>query len=169
MNDNQVGVIGLGVMGASLARNFRSRGNRVAVYNLETEMLDAFMAEHDDGGYTACPTLPLLVAATARPRVLVMMITAGKPVDLVLEGLRPHLEPGDIVVDGGNSHFDDTERRVAHLADKGLRFVGMGVSGGEEGALLGPSMMPGGDEGAWATIEPIMTEAAALLDFDLTL
>ena len=164
MNLSNLGVIGLGVMGSSLARNFRSRGSRVAVYNLEREVLDRFMAEHGDGGFTPCPTLPVLVAATARPRVLVLMITAGKPVDLVLDQLLPELEPGDIVVDGGNSHFADTDRRVKRLAEHKLHFVGMGVSGGQEGALTGPSMMPGGDDGAWSRLQPLMEPAAAVAD-----
>ncbi|MEM6930464.1 MAG: NAD(P)-binding domain-containing protein, partial [Myxococcota bacterium] len=157
-----LGVIGLGVMGSSLARNFHSRGRTVAVYNREEDMLADFVQNHGDARFSSHADLGPFVAALARPRVIVMMITAGRPVDMVIEGLLPFLEPGDIVVDGGNSHFDDTERRVAYLKDKQLRFVGMGVSGGEEGALLGPSMMPGGDEGAWATIEPLMTEAAAI-------
>ena len=164
MNDSQLGVIGLGVMGSSLARNFRSRGNRVAVYNLETDILDRFMAEHGDDGFIACPSLPLLMAATARPRVIVLMITAGKPVDMVLDGLAPLLEPGDIVVDGGNSHFDDTERRVARLREHKAHFVGMGVSGGQEGALTGPSMMPGGDDAAWERLRPLVEPAAAVSD-----
>ncbi len=164
MNDNDLAMIGLGVMGASLARNFRSRGHRVAVYNREADMLERFLADYDDGGFTPCSSLPLLVAATRRPRVIVLMITAGPPVDAVLDGLLPHLEPGDIVVDGGNSHFADTERRVARVAEHKAHFVGMGVSGGQEGALTGPSMMPGGDATAWARLQPIVEPAAAMAD-----
>jgi len=159
-----LGVIGLGVMGSSLARNFHSRGRTVAVYNREADMLADFVQNHGDARFSAHGDYGPFVAAIRRPRVFVMMITAGRPVDLVIESLIPHLEPGDIVVDGGNSHFDDTARRVAELTQRGLRFVGMGVSGGEEGALRGPSMMPGGDATAWPTIEPLLTEAAAVAD-----
>ncbi|MEN0065081.1 MAG: NADP-dependent phosphogluconate dehydrogenase [Myxococcota bacterium] len=159
-----LGVIGLGVMGSSLARNFHSRGRKVAVYNREADMLADFMTNHGDERFSGHDEFGSFVQAIGGPRVIVMMITAGKPVDMVIEGLLPHLSPGDIVVDGGNSHFDDTERRVAMLKEKQIRFVGMGVSGGEEGALLGPSMMPGGDDEAWSIIEPIMTEAAAVAD-----
>ncbi len=159
-----LGVIGLGVMGSSLARNFHSRGRTVAVYNREEDMLADFVQNHGDDRFSAHADLPGFVAAIRRPRVIVMMITAGKPVDMVIEGLSPLLEAGDVVVDGGNSHFEDTDRRVSMLQPKQIRFVGMGVSGGEEGALLGPSMMPGGDREAWPTLEPIVTEAAAVAD-----
>ena len=157
-------VIGLGVMGANLARNFHSRGLTVAVYNRNTEVLDGFMAEHGDARFVRSPDVASLAAAMESPRVFVLMVTAGRAVDSVVEGLSAHLEPGDIIVDGGNSHFPDTERRVVALAERSIRFVGMGVSGGEEGALLGPSMMPGGDAGAWEVLRPLVEPAAAVAD-----
>lgn len=157
-------VLGLGVMGANLARNLHSRGHTVAVYNRNPEVLEAFVAAHGDARFVAAPSPALLVASLRRPRVIVLMVTAGRAVDAVLEGLMPLLEPGDIVVDGGNSHFPDTERRVQQLSDRKLRFVGMGVSGGEEGALRGPSMMPGGDVGAWEILRPLIEPAAAVAD-----
>ncbi|HHO51056.1 MAG TPA: NADP-dependent phosphogluconate dehydrogenase [Deltaproteobacteria bacterium] len=151
-------------MGANLARNLHSHDHTVAVHNRNPEVLEAFIDKHGDPRFIACPTPALLVATLKRPRVIVLMVTAGRAVDAVLEGLIPLLEPGDIVVDGGNSHFPDTERRVAQLADRKLRFVGMGVSGGEEGALLGPSMMPGGDASAWEILQPLLEPAAAVAD-----
>ncbi len=157
-------LVGLGVMGANLARNFHSRGLTVAVHNRSQDVLDAFEAEHGDPRFVPCRTLPVLVAAAKRPRVIVLMVTAGRAVDAVLEQLVPLLEPGDVVVDGGNSHYPDTERRVAALAERKLHFVGMGVSGGEEGALTGPSMMPGGDRGAWDVVRPLVEPAAAVAD-----
>ena len=160
-----LGVIGLGVMGSSLARNFHSRGRTVAVYNREADMLADFEQNHGDERFSAHDDLPLVRrGSSSPPGPRDDDHHAGKPVDMVIDSLLPHLSPGDIIVDGGNSHFDDTERRVARLAEQEIRFVGMGVSGGEEGALKGPSMMPGGDAEAWATIEPIMTEAAAVAD-----
>jgi 6-phosphogluconate dehydrogenase len=162
-------VVGLGVMGANLARNFRSRGFTVAVNNRKTEVLDQFIADHGGetapgprpGAYVRCPDGRALAAALSKPRIVVIMVTAGQAVDAVIGSIGEHLEPGDIIVDGGNSHFADTERRAVAAAAHGLLFVGMGVSGGEEGALHGPSMMPGGDLKAWDTLKPILEAAAA--------
>ncbi|MCO4768867.1 MAG: NADP-dependent phosphogluconate dehydrogenase [Deltaproteobacteria bacterium] len=160
-----IGLVGLGVMGSSLARNFASRGLTVAVNNYENEVTTAFMAEYgDEGSFVACSNYAALAAALAPPRRVLLMVTAGKPVDLVLRALTEVLEPGDMVVDGGNSHFPDTDRRVAEAAASGIHFVGMGVSGGEEGALKGPSMMPGGTRASWEALKPLLEAAAAVSD-----
>jgi 6-phosphogluconate dehydrogenase len=159
-----VGVIGLGVMGAALARNFHSRGRQVAVYNRDPEVLQAFIAEHGDERFFGSNEYAAFVAAIARPRKIVLMVTAGRAVDAVIDALAPHLEEDDIVIDGGNSLYSDTDRRLERAASEPWRFVGMGVSGGEEGARLGPAMMPGGDESAWEEIRPLLEEAAAVSD-----
>ena len=159
-----IAVIGLGVMGANLARNFHSRGWVVAVYNRTTSVLDDFLAEHGDERFVRCPTLEELSAALKGPRKAVLMVTSGRAVDAVLEGLAEHFEANDVVIDGGNSHWPNSDRREAWARDRGLRFVGMGVSGGEEGALLGPSMMPGGDPSVWPELRGILESAAATSD-----
>ena len=156
-----VGIVGLGVMGANLARNFRSRGFKVAVHNRRPHVLAEFMARHGDPGYVACADLAGLAASLKSPRRIVLMVTAGPAVDQVLDDLAPYIAPDDIVVDGGNSHFPDTERRSQR---KDMRFIGMGISGGEEGALNGPAMMPGGDRGAWEELRPMLEAAAAVSD-----
>jgi len=158
----QLGVIGLGTMGASLARNAARNGAKVAVYNRTTEKTDAFMKQHgSEGDFVACKNIEELCSALEAPRSILIMVKAGDAVDAVISDLIPLLEKGDIIIDGGNSHYTDTERRTEELSSKGLRFIGMGVSGGEEGALNGPSMMPGGDEGAWKEVEPLLTAMAA--------
>jgi 6-phosphogluconate dehydrogenase len=157
-------VLGLGVMGANLARNFHSRNWTVAVYNRSRGKLDAFMAAFGDDRFVGTDDLKTLVASLKRPRKLILMVTAGRAVDGVLDAVLPLLEPGDVVVDGGNSHFPDTDRRVAAVADSGITFVGMGVSGGEEGALKGPSMMPGGTKQSWEDLQPLLESAAAVSD-----
>lgn len=157
-------VVGLGVMGANLARNFHSRGLTVAVYNRNPEVAAAFHAQHGDPRFVACADYAALAAALRRPRKIIVMVTAGPAVDAVVEDLRPHLQPGDMIIDGGNSHWPDTERRHDALAPTGLRFIGMGVSGGEEGALRGPSMMPGGDKASWEELRPLLEQAAAVSD-----
>ena len=159
-----IGVVGLGVMGASLARNFRSRGHRVAVFARTRDQVEAFTAKYGADGYVGCWTHADLVAAFDGPARIVLMVPAGPPVDSVLDALAPHLGADDVVVDAGNSHYADTDRRAKRAANDGFRFVGMGVSGGERGALEGPSMMPGGDEKAWKTLEPILVSAAAVSD-----
>lgn len=157
-------VVGLGVMGANLARNFHSRGLTVAVYNRNPEVAAAFHAQHGDPRFLACADYAALAAALVRPRKIILMVTAGPAVDAVVEELRPHLQPGDMIIDGGNSHWPDTERRHDALAPMALRFIGMGVSGGEEGALRGPSMMPGGDKASWEELRPLLEKAAAVSD-----
>ncbi|WP_300017689.1 NADP-dependent phosphogluconate dehydrogenase [Pseudonocardia sp.] len=160
-----IGVTGLAVMGANLARNIASRGVPVAVHNRTAAKTREFMqAYSDEGAFTAAESLEDFVAALEKPRRIIVMVKAGKPVDGVIEELTPLLDEGDIIIDAGNSHFPDTRRRTAECAAKGLRFMGVGVSGGEEGALLGPSIMPGGDPAAYAEVEQILTSIAAVVD-----
>lgn len=157
-----VGVIGLGVMGAHLARNFASRGLTVAGYDLSLVRTRTLAAAHPETALLVAADLKSFVAGLARPRRIVLLVNAGKPVDAVLAGLDPLLEEGDIVVDGGNSLYRDTNERLERARTKPWRFVGMGISGGAEGALHGPSMMPGGDVAAWPVLQPVLEPAAAL-------
>src|SRR5699024_10597974 len=141
----QIGVTGLAVMGRNLARNFARNGYTVAVHNRSFAKTESLVAEHgDEGDFVPAESMADFVAALERPRKVVVMVKAGGPTDAVIDELAGLLEEGDIVVDAGNAHFADTRRREADLRAKGLHFVGSGVSGGEEGALLGPSIMPGG-------------------------
>ncbi len=164
-----IGVVGLGVMGQNLALNLADHGWHVSVFNRSTYQVDRFLDAHgDDRAIQGCHGLEEFVSSLARPRRILLMIKAGAPVDAQLDMLVPLLDSGDVVIDGGNSLFTDTERRVASLADRGIHFVGAGVSGGEEGARWGPSIMPGGDPAAWPIIEPIMTSIAAEADGEPT-
>jgi 6-phosphogluconate dehydrogenase len=157
-----VGLIGLAVMGENLALNIDRNEFPVVVYNRTTLRTEEYLAGAAAGtGIAGVATLPELVAALARPRQIILMVKAGVPVDAVLAELAPLLDPGDIVVDGGNSYFRDTERREAELAAQHLHFVGMGVSGGELGALWGPSLMPGGPREAYDVLEPMLVAIAA--------
>jgi 6-phosphogluconate dehydrogenase len=161
----EFGIIGLGVMGSNLARNVERNGFSVAVYNRELDWTEAFIRQHGGSGkFQGTRSYEELVAALARPRRILMMIKAGPPVDSVIETLRPLLEEGDILIDGGNSNFRDTERRLTELQPTGIRFFGMGVSGGEEGALWGPSLMPGGDRETYRHLDPVLTRIAAQAD-----
>jgi len=160
----QFGMIGLAVMGRNLALNVESHGFPVAVWNLETDWVDAFVGENPEKQFIGTKTFEEFVAALERPRRIMMMIKAGVPVDLTLEKLKPLLDPGDIVIDGGNSFYKDTQRREADLRAAGLRFVGCGVSGGEEGARNGPSLMPGGAREAYDHLSPILEAIAAKTD-----
>jgi 6-phosphogluconate dehydrogenase len=160
-----LGVLGLAVMGANLARNAARKGFGVALYNRHGSRTDELMRNFGhEGRFTPTKTLQDFVGALSKPRVIIIMVQAGKPVDDVIDELAPLLEPDDIIVDGGNSLFTDTNRRFAALKERRLRFIGMGVSGGEEGALEGPSMMPGGEQDAYARIEPIVTRMAAQVE-----
>jgi 6-phosphogluconate dehydrogenase len=157
-----IGLIGLAVMGENLALNIESRGYRVAVFNRTTEKVDEFINGRAKGkNFVGCHSLKELVDSLKTPRKVLMMVKAGKPVDDLLDQLLPLMSKGDIPMDGGNSEFQDTERRTKALEDKGFLYVGTGVSGGEEGALLGPSMMPGGSPAAWPHIKPIFQAIAA--------
>ncbi|MCB9558938.1 MAG: NADP-dependent phosphogluconate dehydrogenase [Kofleriaceae bacterium] len=159
----QFGMLGVGVMGRNLAWNIADHGYTVSVWNRELDMLDDVLAQHP-GKLHGTRTLEEFVASLERPRRIMLMITAGKPVDMVIDALEPLLEAGDIVIDGGNSWFEDTQRREARLTAKGMNFFGVGVSGGEDGARFGPSMMPGGKAEAYERIRPILEAIAAKTD-----
>src|SRR5262245_48287998 len=167
MNPNQcdIGLIGLAVMGENLALNLESKGFSVAVFNRTTEVTDKFAAGRARGkNIQPTRTMAEFVAALKKPRIAMMMIKAGQPVDGVSGEVAPLLERGDVLIDGGNSLFTDTQRRDKELEAKGIHFVGMGVSGGEEGALKGPSLMPGGSRESWEIIAPIFRKIAAQVD-----
>jgi 6-phosphogluconate dehydrogenase len=161
----QIGVTGLAVMGRNLARNFASHGHRVAVHNRTAARTRALVEEHGtEGAFLPAETVEDFVASLERPRRIVIMVKAGAPTDAVIDELVPHLEAGDIVVDGGNAHFVDTRRREAALRERGLHFVGAGISGGEEGALRGPSIMPGGTAESYQSLGPLLESIAAVVD-----
>jgi 6-phosphogluconate dehydrogenase len=164
-NLQAIGLIGLAVMGENLALNIERNGFPIAVYNRSRDKTDKFMATRAAGKQVlATYNLKDFVASLARPRKMIIMVKAGAPVDAVIDELKPLLEPGDIIIDGGNSLYTDTERRTIALEAAGLQFVGMGVSGGEEGALKGPSLMPGGQKAGYESLEPIVTKIAAQVD-----
>lgn len=157
-----IGLVGLAVMGENLVLNMESKGFTVAVYNRTVEKVDQFLAGRGKGKkFVGCHSIEELVANLARPRKVMLMVKAGQPVDDFIALVAPHLEPGDIIIDGGNSHYPDTIRRTRSLEERGLLFIGTGVSGGEEGALLGPSIMPGGSPAAWPAVKPIFQAIAA--------
>jgi len=157
-----IGVIGLAVMGENLVLNMAGHGFTVAVYNRTTSRVDNFIAGRANGKtIIGTHSLEELCVRLGKPRRIMLMIKAGTPVDRVIDSLLPHLEPGDIIIDGGNSEYRDSDRRTAELASKNILFVGAGVSGGEEGALLGPSIMPGGHRDAWPAIRPLFQAIAA--------
>ncbi len=159
---SDIGLVGLGVMGQSLALNMESKGLRVSVYNYIPEVTASFMAGRAAGRrFFAADSYSALVASLARPRKVFLMVTAGNAVDQVISALAPLLDAGDIIIDGGNSHFPDTSRRMEELEKRGLLYVGTGVSGGEEGALKGPSMMPGGSVAAWPHVKEIFQALSA--------
>jgi len=161
----QVGVIGLAVMGSNLARNLASRGHTVALYNRTTAKTDDLVAAHgSEGDFVASGELVDFVASLEKPRRMIIMVKAGPGTDAVIDQLVPLLEPGDIVVDGGNAHFEDTRRREKALREHQLHFVGAGISGGEVGALEGPSIMPGGSTEAYEALGPILETIAAQVD-----
>ena len=162
---SQIGVTGLAVMGANLARNIARRGVPIAVHNRTASKTRDFLDEFSsEGDFTGSESLEEFVAALERPRRIIVMVKAGKPVDGVIADLVPLLDQDDIIIDAGNSHFADTRRREAELTEQGLRFIGTGVSGGEEGALNGPSIMPGGPREAYGEVEEIFTTIAAQVD-----
>ena len=157
-----IGLIGLAVMGENLVLNMESHGYTVAVYNRTTAKVDEFVTGRGAGKkFVGAKSPQEFVASIKRPRKIIMLVKAGKAVDDSIAMVAPFLEAGDILIDGGNTHFPDTTRRMKELAPKGIRFVGSGVSGGEEGALKGPSIMPGGDATAWPEIKPIFQAIAA--------
>jgi 6-phosphogluconate dehydrogenase len=164
MEKANFGLVGLGVMGQMLALNIERNGYRVAGYDLDEEKVKNFTRDREDKNLVGCATLESFVEALETPRRIMMMVPAGKPVDSVIEHLKPHLAAGDLLIDGGNTHFTDTERRAADLEAKGIVYIGTGVSGGEYGALWGPSIMPGGQDEAWALVKPIFEAIAAKVD-----
>ncbi len=165
MSKQSFGLIGLAVMGENLALNIERNGFSIAVYNRSREKTDTFMATRAAGkNFKAAFSIPEFVEFLESPRKILIMVKAGAPVDAVISELKPLLDPGDIIIDGGNSLFTDTDRRTIELERDNLQFIGMGVSGGEEGALNGPSMMPGGQKTAYTEIEPIVTKIAAQVD-----
>ena len=165
MKKADIGLVGLAVMGENLVMNMESKGFTVAVYNRTTEKVKAFVEGRAAGkNIIGTYSLEELAASLAKPRKIFMMVKAGAAVDQLIEQLLPHLEEGDILIDGGNSHFPDTIRRTAYVESKGLLYVGCGVSGGEEGALKGPSMMPGGSPAAWPFVKPIFQGICAKVE-----
>jgi 6-phosphogluconate dehydrogenase len=157
-----IGLIGLAVMGENLVLNMESKGFKVAVYNRTIEKVDAFIAGRGAGkNFIGAHSIEDFCASLERPRKVILLVKAGKAVDSLIEQVLPHMEVGDIIIDGGNSHFPDTIRRTAYIESKGLLYIGTGVSGGEEGALLGPSIMPGGSPAAWPAVKPIFQKIAA--------
>jgi 6-phosphogluconate dehydrogenase len=161
MSKQAIGVVGLAVMGRNLALNIESRGHAVSVYNRSREKTDELIAEHPDKKLVPAYTLEEFVESLEKPRRILLMVKAGQGTDATIDSLRPLLDKGDILIDGGNTHFTDTIRRNTDLAKSGLHFIGTGVSGGEEGALKGPSIMPGGQKEAYDLVAPILTEIAA--------
>lgn len=167
MSKATIGVAGLAVMGANLARNLERNGFPCAVWNRTAEKLEPFLRDAAEGRrFLAFQSAEDFCASLERPRRILMMVKSGAPVDDLIERFLPHLEAGDILIDGGNSRFTDTERRVRHLAECGILYVGAGISGGETGALNGPSIMPGGDPAAWPALRRILRTIAAKADSD---
>ena len=165
MKQADIGLIGLAVMGENLIMNMESKGFTVAVFNRTVEKVDAFVNGRAKGkNIIGAHTMQEFVASLAKPRKVFMMVKAGAAVDGMIDQLIPLLEPGDILIDGGNSHFPDTIRRTKYVEEKGLLYVGTGVSGGEEGALKGPSMMPGGSPAAWPHVKPIFQAICAKVE-----
>ncbi|GAA2107598.1 NADP-dependent phosphogluconate dehydrogenase [Kocuria atrinae] len=161
----QIGVTGLAVMGANLARNFARHGYTVALHNRSVGKTDALLEEHgSEGDFIRTETMQELVDSLEKPRRILVMVKAGAPVDSVIEQLTPLLDRDDIIIDGGNSYFQDTRRRERECAENGLHFVGIGVSGGEEGALNGPSIMPGGSEESYKSLGPMLEDISAKAD-----
>ena len=165
MTQANIGVVGLAVMGSNLARNLASReGNTVAIYNRSAQRTDLLMSEHPEAGFIASPDIDAFVNSLSKPRTAIIMVQAGAGTDAVISQLADRFEPGDIIVDGGNALFTDTIRREKDMSAKGINFVGAGISGGEEGALKGPSIMPGGSAEAYKTLGPILASIAAIAE-----
>ncbi|MGL5341608.1 MAG: NADP-dependent phosphogluconate dehydrogenase [Lactococcus garvieae] len=160
MTQANFGVVGMAVMGKNLALNVESRGYTVAIFNRTTAKTEEVVAEHPDKNFVLTKTIEEFVAAIEKPRRIMLMVQAGPATDATIQALLPHLDKGDILIDGGNTHFPDTMRRNAELADSGINFIGTGVSGGEKGALEGPSIMPGGQKEAYDLIAPIFEQIA---------
>jgi 6-phosphogluconate dehydrogenase len=168
MDPAQIGVYGLGTMGSALALNMAENGFRVAVTNYESDWIPPFIEEAGDLATLLVPNAELgdFINSIATPRVILFMIPSGKPMDHMITRVLKLLSPGDTIIDGGNANFHDTRRRSAFLLEKDIHFVGMGVSGGENGARHGPSMMVGGTPHSWTQLEPVLTKIAATFDGD---
>jgi len=166
MSKQQIGVIGLAVMGKNLALNIESKGFSVSVFNRSPEKTNDLLKEAEGKNLTGAFTIEEFVESLESPRKILIMVQAGKATDATIEQLLPHLDQGDIIIDGGNAYFPDTQRRSKELEEKGFRFIGAGVSGGEEGALKGPAIMPGGQESAYQLVEPILTAISAKVGND---
>lgn len=165
MEKADIGLVGLAVMGENLILNMESKGFTVAVYNRTVEKVDKFVnGRGKDKNIIGAKSIEEFVKALKRPRKVMLMVKAGKPVDAFIEQVLPYLEEGDIIIDGGNSHYPDTNRRAKYVESKGLLYIGTGVSGGEEGALLGPSIMPGGSNAAWEPVKPIFQAISAKVE-----
>jgi len=165
MEKSDIGLIGLAVMGENLVLNMENKGFRVSVYNRTGDVTKNLISGRASGKrIVGFESLKELVESLKSPRKIMLMVRAGAVVDTVIEQLLPHMELGDIIIDGGNSHYKDSERRESYLKSKGVLFVGTGVSGGEEGALKGPSIMPGGSEEAWPFVKPIFTSVSAIAE-----
>jgi len=161
MAKQNFGIVGLGVMGENLALNIESRGYSVVGFDLDGKKVDSFLARTQGKRAVAARTMAEFVDNLEIPRRVLIMVPAGKPVDAVISSLRPHLQAGDLMIDGGNTYYADTDRRIKELLGSGIYFIGTGVSGGEEGALHGPAIMPGGDPEAWPLVKPILQAIAA--------
>ncbi|QOS79750.1 NADP-dependent phosphogluconate dehydrogenase [Paenibacillus sp. JNUCC31] len=166
MSKQQIGVIGLAVMGKNLALNIESKGFSVSVFNRSPEKTNDLLKEAEGKNLTGAFTIEEFVSSLESPRKILIMVQAGKATDATIEQLLPHLDEGDIIIDGGNAYFPDTQRRSKDLEAKGFRFIGAGVSGGEVGALKGPAIMPGGQESAYELVEPILTAISAKVGDD---
>lgn len=163
MSHSNIGLIGLAVMGQNLARNIERNGYKISVYNRTTSKMTDFINEFggESTGFTGCETLEDFVNSLEKPRKIITLIKAGPAVDATIESLLPYLDEGDIIMDGGNSYYEDTIRRTKELTEKGIRYMGVGVSGGEEGALNGPSIMPGGSQDSWNEVKEILQTISA--------
>ncbi len=162
---SDIGLIGLAVMGENLVLNMESKGFQVSVFNRHTLKVDNFLAGRAKGkNIIGTHSIEELIGSLERPRKVMMMIKAGEAVDEMIESLLPYLERGDVIIDGGNTHYPDTNRRTKYIESKGLLYIGTGVSGGEEGALLGPSIMPGGSKAAWPLVKPVLQAIAAKVE-----
>lgn len=166
MSKQQIGVVGMAVMGKNLALNIESRGYSVSIFNRTASKTEEVVSENPDKKLVATYSVEEFVASLEKPRRIMLMVQAGKATDLTIQNLLPHLDKGDVLIDGGNTFFEDTIRRNEELANSGINFIGTGVSGGEEGALKGPSMMPGGQKEAYELVKPIFEQIAAKAEED---
>ncbi|MEG0288301.1 MAG: NADP-dependent phosphogluconate dehydrogenase [Carnobacterium sp.] len=164
MSKQQIGVVGMAVMGKNLALNIESRGYSVSIFNRTGSKTEAVIAENPDKNLVPTYTMEEFVESLEKPRRILLMVQAGKGTDATIQALLPHLDAGDVLIDGGNTFFQDTIRRSEELAESGVNFIGTGVSGGEEGALLGPAIMPGGQKEAYDLVAPILEKIAAVAE-----